>query len=89
MGAISGATHLRDFSEKVVLRASGDVDGLGIGSDFTWSMCLLFGYRFNEHINGWIGYRYLDIDYDDGSGASEFNYDMAIHGPTSGASFHF
>ena len=86
---IIGATHLRDFSEKVTLTAGGDVGGLGIGSDFTYSLRLLLGYRFTEHVNGWIGYRYLDIDDDDGSGANQFVYDVALHGPILGASIHF
>jgi hypothetical protein len=86
---IIGATHLRDFSEKVTLTASGDVGGFGIGSDLTYSVRVLLGYRFNQYVNGWVGYRYLNIDYDEGYTANKMVYDVALSGPISGASFHF
>lgn len=35
------------------------------------------------------GYRYLDADYEDGSGADVFKYDMVTAGPGIGVSFKF
>ena len=86
---IIGAAFSRDMSEKFVVTVSGDIGGFGIGSDFTWSFRILGGYRLSKAINLWFGYRYLDTDYDDGSGANKFEYDVAVHGPIIGASFHF
>ncbi|UCC99467.1 MAG: hypothetical protein JSW66_06205 [Phycisphaerales bacterium] len=45
--------------------------------------------EWGQVTNIWFGYRYLDIDYDTGSGATKLEYDVAMHGPILGASFHF
>jgi hypothetical protein len=34
-------------------------------------------------------YRALDIDYDQGSGATLFKFDVLMHGPLLGAAFRF
>ena len=86
---ICGATYNRDFTKKFTVSTSGDVGGIGIGSDFTWSFEVMGGYRVSPRSNLWFGYRYLNIDYDDGFGASRFTFDVAIYGPVLGASFHF
>lgn len=86
---IIGASHHRDFTKKFTISTSGDFGGLGIGSDFTWSLRVMGGYRMTDHTNVWFGYRYLDIDYDHGRGTGKFVYDVALHGPILGASFHF
>jgi hypothetical protein len=86
---IIGVTYNRDMSEKFLIKTTADIGGFGIGSDMTWSFSILGGYRLGRHSNLWFGYRYLDIDYDDGSGAKKFEYDVAMHGPILGASFHF
>jgi hypothetical protein len=86
---IVGATYSRDLSEKWAMTATADVGGFGIASDLTWSLRLMGAYRLSSWANLWFGYRYLDIDYDDGSGANKFAYDVAMHGPILGASFHF
>lgn len=86
---IFGATYSRGFTKKFTLTTSGDVGGIGIGSDFTWSAEVMGGYRMTPRSNFWFGYRYLDIDYDDGFGAGRFTFDVAIYGPILGASFHF
>ena len=86
---IIGVTYNRDMSEKFLIKTTADIGGFGIGSDFTWSATILGGYRLGSHSNLWFGYRYLDIDYDTGSGARKFEHDMAMHGPILSASFHF
>jgi len=35
------------------------------------------------------GYRYMNMDYENGSGASLFKYDMSMSGPGLGAAFTF
>ena len=35
------------------------------------------------------GYRYLDVDWEQGSGSSRIGYDWAIHGPILGVNIHF
>jgi len=86
---IIGVNYSRDISEKFLIRTTADVGGFGIASDLTWSFRILGGYRLTRTANIWFGYRYLDIDYDSGSGARKFEHDVAMHGPILGASFHF
>jgi len=86
---IIGVTYSRDMSKKFLITTTADIGGFGIASDFTWSFSILGGYRLGRTANLWFGYRYLDIDYDTGSGAKKFEYDVAMHGPILGASFHF
>ena len=86
---IVGVTYSRDMSKKFLIRTTADIGGFGIGSDFTWSATILGGYRLGRRTNIWFGYRYLDIDYDSGSGARKFEHDVVMHGPILGASIHF
>jgi len=86
---VIGVTYSRDMSGKFLITTSADIGGFGIASDLTWSLSILGGYRLSRTANLWFGYRYLDIDYDTGSGAKKFEYDVAMHGPILGASFHF
>ena len=84
-----GISYRWDLSEKFQMKTTTDIGGFGIGSDLTWSFTIVGGYELGRHSNIWLGYRYLDINYDDGSGANKFEYDVAMHGPILGASFHF
>ena len=86
---VIGVTFSRDMSNKFLIKTTADIGGFGIGSDLSWSFEILGGYRLGRHANIWLGYRYLDIDYDDGSGAKKFEFDVAMHGPILGASIHF
>jgi hypothetical protein len=67
------------FTESFSIFARADV-GAG-GSDFTWNALAGVEYRFNSWGSLLAGYRGLDIDYSDGSGADAFSYDMLLHGP--------
>jgi hypothetical protein len=86
---VIGVKYSQDLSKKFLVTTTADIGGFGIASDFTWSASILGGYRLGRTANLWFGYRYLDIDYDTGSGAKKFAFDTAIHGPILGASFHF
>ena len=70
---------------KITLR--GDI-GAG-ASDFVWNAVGLFDYRFNEKFSALIGYRWLDYDYETGSGANRFTYDITYEGPVLGAVFYW
>jgi opacity protein-like surface antigen len=69
----------------------GDASGFGIGdaSDLTWNLLAGAGYRFTDLFELNLGYRFLSIDYEDGSGFSRFGLDALMHGPWLGASFRF
>jgi hypothetical protein len=67
----------------------GDIGGFGVGSDLTWQVFPFFGWQFARWGSLQAGYRWVYMDYETGSGASRFKYDMLIQGPQLGVTFHF
>jgi len=65
------------------------VGGFGVGSEFTWNLVGTLQYHLSRTVSLGVGYRALDIDYEQGSGASRFKFDVLMHGPVPGAVFHF
>ena len=66
-----------------------DVGGFGVGSDFSWGFLATAEYRFSERLRWGIGYRILDIDYDEGRGADRFVFDTRQAGLITGVRFGF
>lgn len=73
------------LSDKAGIRVRGDI-GTG-DSDFVWNAALLLDYRFNKTISLFGGYRWLDYDYETGSGIDRFTYDVTYQGPAIALSF--
>jgi opacity protein-like surface antigen len=67
----------------------GDAGGFGVGSQFAWQAFAILRWQFSPTIGAALGYRYLDIDYEDGRGANRFKYDVATSGPALGIVFTF
>jgi hypothetical protein len=69
----------------------GDIGGFGAGSDLAWNALAGFGYAVGEKKKTTLAlaYRVLDVDYEHGSGADQFLFDMQIGGPIVGAIFRF
>lgn len=86
---ILGLEYRGYLTDKILLNAGGDLGGFGVGSDFTWGFRISFGYELADWASVWAGWRYLDIDYDDGSGANRFEYDVTLNGPLVGAVLRF
>ena len=61
------------------------IGGFGAGSDFMWDANINLGYRWTETFSTTFGYRYLDVDYEDGA----FLYDIVQDGLTLGLSWRF
>jgi hypothetical protein len=59
--------------------------GFGVGSDFMWDANINLGYQWTKTFSTTLGYRYLDVDYDDDG----FLYDVAQSGLTLGLSWRF
>ena len=83
--AMLGARYICNFTDKWSFMARGDI-GFG-GSDLTWNLAGLFEYQPWKHVSLLAGYRYMDIDYEDGSGADLFKYDVSMYGPLLGVNF--
>jgi hypothetical protein len=70
------------------LSARGDVGGFGIGSDISWNASGVVAYRVYD-FSFVLGYRAWHADYETGSGADLFKYDVTTFGPGLGMTFHF
>lgn len=84
-GANLGLPLGRGFS----LNLRGDVGGFGVGSDLTWQVFPYIGWQFARWGSLQLGYRWLYMDYETGTGASRFEYDILNHGAQLGITFHF
>lgn len=84
-----GVRYVWPLGEQWTLVWRGDIGGFGVGSDFSWHTTAYFAWHLNEHANVLIGYRHLDVDYDDGSGADRFLMDVSEGGPTVGFAWKF
>lgn len=84
-----GAAWQRSLSESWTVRLRGDVGGFSVGSDLTWQLAALAGWDFARQWSLVMGYRYIDMDYQEGSGSTLFRYDVVTSGPEVGVSFRF
>ena len=77
------------MGDKWVFAGRLDVGGFGVGTDFSFQAALHLGYRLGESATLTLGFRYIDMDYEDGTGLDRFKYDIATSGPQVGVVFHF
>ena len=87
-----GLRAIAELSPTWEVSLRGDIGGFGVGSDFTWQLAGLLGYRFplfGADAKAVVGYRALSQDYTSGSGANRFKWDTTLHGPVLGLSFRF
>lgn len=71
------------------LVGKADVGGFGIGSDFAWQASAFADWQFASHASLLVGYRLLGVDYDAGSGAGRFLFDVTQGGPALGVAWRF
>ncbi|HKE93949.1 MAG TPA: hypothetical protein VKB34_06565 [Povalibacter sp.] len=77
------------FGEKWFFQGRANLGGFGAGSDLFWQIQADVGYRHSQRLFFTFGYRYISIDYDHGSGANRFIYDVDSFGPTLKFGFNF
>jgi hypothetical protein len=85
---IGGIVHLplgKGFSVNV----RGDVGGFNLGSELTWQAFPYVSWQFTKWGSLEAGYRWLYVNYSQGSGASQFRYDILTQGPQVGFTLHF
>ena len=67
----------------------GDVGGFDVNSRLTWQAQPMLNWRFTKWGSVQAGYRWIYTDYSQGSGTSQFRYDILTQGPQVGFTFHF
>jgi len=77
--------------QDLVLRA--DIGGFDVGSQFSWNALAAYSWdiavREGVTYSGVLGYRALDVDYEQGSGLNKYEYDVLMHGPIVGLTVGF
>jgi len=77
--------------EEVALR--GDVGGFGAGSKFTWQVLATYNWRLCQQgwltLDGYLGYRALSVDYEQGEDTNRYEYDVVQQGPVMGVTGRF
>jgi hypothetical protein len=84
-----GAQYTIPLSEAWSLNVYGDIGGFGIGSDFAWQGLVTLRWQLTERTGAVAAYRYMDVDYESGSGSGRFLFDMSFSGPALGLVFTF
>jgi len=82
-----GLRFRRDLSEKFWVNLRGDVGGFGVGSEFSWFLNAVGGYRVSRLISLDFGYRIWDFDYESDNDLKTL--DAALAGFGGGLTFHF
>lgn len=82
-----GVRFWTHFTDVLTLISRGDI-GAG-GSDFVWNLSFMLDYKFKNWGSVFAGYRWLDYDYDSGSGVNRYAYDALQQGPLAGIVFHW
>jgi hypothetical protein len=90
---VVGLRVRHEFAPGIDLSVSGDVGGFGVGSKFSWQAIAALNYEFLNRggvsWSGMIGYKALSVDYSQGSGLSQYEFDMTMHGPIFGVTARF
>jgi hypothetical protein len=77
--------------QELIFRA--DVGGFDVGSQFSWNVLGAYSFtlavRDGVTYSGLLGYRALSVDYEKGSGANKYQYDVVQHGPVVGLTLRF
>ena len=84
---IVGGRFRRDLSEKLWVNLRGDVGGFGAGSDFSWFLSAVAGYRVSRLISLDFGYRIWDLGFESDNDLKTL--DVTLAGFAGGLTFHF
>ena len=74
---------------KWIANVRGDIGGFGVGSNLTWQINPILGFRFSKLFQLSASYRVISVDYDKGNESTRFLYDMITSGPVLRFGFNF
>jgi hypothetical protein len=78
-------------TKKIFYNFRGEIGGFGLGADtnFAWQVQAYIGYHFSKLIQLQAGYRYISLNYENGTDSDRFLYDMDTYGPIIRFGFKF
>ena len=83
-----GLRNTFKVSDNWLLLSRADIGGGD--SDFVWNVAVMADYRFNDWGSAFIGYRWMDYDYDNGKiAAGTYTYNATQQGPLLGLNIHW
>jgi hypothetical protein len=77
--ALAGLKFRAPLGSRAALLGRADV--AGFGSNVTWNVEGDLALRASERWTLGVGWRYMDIDYDEGEGIARRQFDLAYNGP--------
>lgn len=90
---VVGAVIRHQLAPGQDLLLRGDIGGFGAGSQFSWNVLAAYSFEIcvqgGVTYSGVLGYRLLDVDYEQGSGRTQYEYDVLQHGPLTGLTIAF
>ena len=78
----------RKLTTSWTLLTRGDF-GYSSSDNRALNLSFIFDYRFKNWGSAFVGYRYMDFDYDEGTGDDRYAYDAVQQGPLVGISIHW
>ena len=85
---VGGRARL-DLDKRWSVIFEADVGGFGVGSDMAWHVLGGVEWRATRWLAIQAGWNGIDVDYETGSGADRFVFDMTLSGPYLGFVFLF
>jgi hypothetical protein len=86
---IVGAQAFVPIGKAFQLQLRGDIGGFGVGCDFTWQATARVNWQVSRVVRLGLGYRWLDQDYESGSGSDAFTWNVLTQGPLLAAGVTF
>lgn len=80
-----GARVFAPVTDNISFMSEIDAGGLGVGSDYTWSLLSTVNYTFTNHLTASVGYKALKVHYDH----QRRVHDILQRGPVVGLTWNF
>ncbi|PWU03034.1 MAG: hypothetical protein C5B52_04190 [Bacteroidetes bacterium] len=74
---------------KWIANVRGDIGGFGVGSNLTWQINPMLGFKFSKLFQFSASYRVISVDYEKGNESSRYMYNMVTSGPVVRFGFNF
>jgi len=86
---IVGLRYHTELGRDWWLHARADAGGFGVGSDLALNASLVASYQVSSLFGVTLGYRALNVDFQDRGSNERLAYDLSMYGPMIGVSFAF
>jgi hypothetical protein len=86
---VVGGQAFLPLSDAFQFQLRGDIGGFGVGCKFTWQATVRVNWQVSRAVRVGIGYRWLNQDYESGSGSDTFKWNVLSQGPLVAAGLKF